>query len=262
MFGRNASGCAGIAFALLCASAAHAAIITSDAEVLHDLTSGGSVIINGAIYSTTNQQPTGSGVIRSFVRVSAANQNQVEGYNTDGRPLQFDENNSATFTRSQTLSSMATQMINGVEYVKFLLDINQQAANPLLTLNEVEIHLGNAADLLNYDPNVSEGGTAFGANATFVYDLDLVTDNAVDLNYNLNSGSGSGDMHLYVPRALFTGPNDFVYLYSKFGIPNPNNDGYEEWATVVGPRVPEPSAILGGALMGALLSLRRRRTAR
>src|SRR5687768_14167350 len=165
MFGRNAIGCAALAVALWSGSAAQGALITSDAEVLHDLTSGGSVVINGARFSTNNQQPTGSGVIRSFVRVSAANQDIVQGYNTDFRPLQFDENSSGTFTRSQTLSTMATQVIDGVEYVRFLLDINQQSNLPLLTLNELEIYLGNAPDLTNYDPNRSEGGTGFGANA-------------------------------------------------------------------------------------------------
>lgn len=256
--------------ALLYTAGAQAAVIIMSPEVLHDLTNGGSVTINNADFVTVDQQPTGSGVIHSFVRVSAANQGVVEGYNTDGRPLQFDENNSHTFTRSQRLDDLQVVTRNGQQYYQFLLDINQESARPLLTLNELEIYLGNAPDLLSYSPNRSGGGTGFGPNSSFVYDLDQGTDNAIDLNYNLNSGSGSGDMWAYIPKANFDAAhastnNDFVYLYSKFGIPHANNDGYEEWAGVEGPNnnVPEPSPLLAGLLaLMALLDLRRHRFAK
>ncbi|HEV8377731.1 MAG TPA: hypothetical protein VGQ99_13545 [Tepidisphaeraceae bacterium] len=247
-----------IAFTLFGAALAHGAVIIMTPEVVHDLTAGGTVTVNSAIFSTTDQQPTGSGVIHSFVRVSAANQSIVEGYNTDGRPLQFDENTSAIFTRSQKLSDMKIVTVGNEDYYKFLLDINQQANDPLLTLNEVEIYLGNAPNLLSYSPNRSAGGTGFGANSTFVYDLDFGTDNALDLNYNLNAGSGSGDMYAFIPKRLFTGPNNYVYLYSKFGVPHANNDGFEEWAAIEGPNnvVPEPSALLATVLLSLLLAAR------
>ena len=191
------------------------------------------------------------------------------GYNTDGRPLQFDENSSPTFTRSQKLSDLQIVTRNNVEYYQFLLDINQQSNLPLLTLNELEIYLGNAPDLLSYSPNRSGGGTGFGPNSSFVYDLDEGTDNAIDLNYNLNSGSGSGDMWAFIPKAKFDAAqagnnNDFVYLYSKFGIPHPNNDGYEEWSGIEGPNnvVPEPSSLLACLVIVMFLAkLRRRPTA-
>ncbi|HEV8377598.1 MAG TPA: hypothetical protein VGP99_02020 [Tepidisphaeraceae bacterium] len=257
-----------LACALFGAALAQGAVIIMTPEVLHDLSNGGSVTINNADFVTVDQAPTGSGVIHSFVRVSSANQGVVEGYNTDGRPLQFDENTSATFTRSQKLSDLQIATRNGRDYYQFLLDINQQSSHPLLTLNELEIYLGNAPDLLSYSPNRSGGGTGFGPNASFVYDLDQGTDNAIDLNYNLNSGSGSGDMWAYIPKANFDAAqagnnNDFVYLYSKFGIPHPNNDGYEEWSGVEGPNnvVPEPSALLAGLFVVAALAIVRIRPA-
>ena len=265
MRGRRASLIVCLAMALVGAAQARAAVIVMSPEILHDLTNGGSVTINNAQFVTVDQQPTGSGVIHSFVRVSAANQGVVEGYNTDGRPLQFDENNSPSFTRSQKLNDLKIVTKNGQDYYQFLLDINQESARPLLTLNELEIYLGNAPDLLSYSPNHSAGGTGFGANSSLVYDLDDGTDNAIDLNYNLNSGSGSGDMWAYIPKANFdaahAGNNDdFVYLYSKFGIPHANNDGYEEWSGVEGPNntVPEPSALLVVLVIaGAMLAARR-----
>jgi hypothetical protein len=255
-----------VASALFCAAQAGAAVIIMTPEVRHDLTNGGSVTINNADFVTVDQQPTGSGVIHSFVRIGAANQGVVEGYNTDGRPLQFDEKESATFTRSQRLDDLKVVTRNNTQYYQFLLDINQESKAPLLTLNEVEIYLGNAPDLLSYSPNRSGGGTGFGPNSTFVYDLDQGTDNAIDLNYNLNSGSGSGDMWAYIPKANFDAAragnnNNYVYLYSKFGVPNANNDGYEEWSAVEGPNnnVPEPSSAVALLLCTAVLTVLRSR---
>src|SRR4051812_11837435 len=98
MSGRSTSLIVSSVLALLCAVQARAAVIIMTPEVLHDLSNGGTVTINNAVYQTVDQQPTGSGVIHSFVRIGAANQGVVEGYNTDGRPLQFDEKESATFT--------------------------------------------------------------------------------------------------------------------------------------------------------------------
>src|SRR4051812_17727740 len=251
MSGRRVLTIVWLAFALLGAAMAPAAVIVMTPEIRHDLTNGGSVTINNADFVTVDQQPTGSGVIHSFVRIGAANQGVVEGYNTDGRPLQFDEKESATFTRPQKLSDLKVVTRNNIQYYQFLLDINQESKLPLLTLNELEIYLGNAPDLLSYSPNRSGGGTGFGPNSSFVYDLDQGTDNAIDLNYNLNSGSGSGDMWTFIPKSKFDAAqagnnNPYVYLYSKFGIPHANNDGYEEWSGVEGlnNNVPEPSMLL------------------
>ena len=69
------------------------------------------------------------------------------------------------------------------------------------------------------DPGLSgatlnaDGLLSFGTNATVVYNMDGADDNnpntssRVDLNYDFNSGSGSGDMYAYIPTALFTGQN-------------------------------------------------------
>src|SRR5215212_10286756 len=116
MSGRRLSFIVCLVYALLGATLARAAVIVMAPEVLHDLTNGGSVTINQADFVTVDQQPTGSGVIHSFVRVSAANQGVVEGYNTDGRPLQFDELQSATFTRSQKLSDLKIVSRNNTQY--------------------------------------------------------------------------------------------------------------------------------------------------
>jgi hypothetical protein len=253
--------------ALFAAVAAGATLLTSSVNAaVFDLTAGGTATINGAIFVTNDSQSTGTGVIRSFVRISAANQNIVEGYNTDGRPLQFDENNSPQFTHSLNKGDLAPVTVGGVEYYKFLLDINQTGTNPLLSLNELEVYIADAPNLLGLVP-----GSGFGTHSTLIYDMDVPGNNTVELNYLLNEGSGSGDLFVFIKKSLFNGAGSkpWVYLYSKFGDPQPNNDGFEEWAALVGPNTPQPiplpASVWAGlallALMGVIKIRSRRQTA-
>ncbi len=65
-------------------------------------TAGSSGYIDLAYFVQIDPQTTGTGVIESFVRLST-NQAVSQGYNTDARPLELDENNSPQFTRSLLL---------------------------------------------------------------------------------------------------------------------------------------------------------------
>src|SRR2546423_4608029 len=160
-------------------------------------TAGSSGTVNGALFQQTDPQPTGSGVIDSFVRVST-NADIEQGYNTDGRPTAYDENSSPTFTHSLLLSTIPIATIGGINYMQFLLDINQTGVDPLLSLDEVQIFLEGVGNLTVDVATLSTLGTP-------IYDLDTGANNFVLLNYNLNTGSGSGDMFIYIPPRLLPG---------------------------------------------------------
>lgn len=191
---------------------------------------------SGAIVQQIDPQPTGTGYIRSFVRVqgAASGGGGERGYNTDARPLQFDENKSPQFTRSITLDRVPVVTVEGVAYREFLLDVNQKSSSSLLSLDSVQVFLGDSGDLTGYDPAAKTL-----AGRPLVFDLDAGGDVAVKLKASLNSGSGSGDMALLVPNSAFAGAagNSFVYLFSEFGrqAGMTANGGFEEWSVRSGP---------------------------
>ena len=153
------------------------------------------------MFQQTDTQPTGSGTIHSFLRIDGASSKNAtqQGFNTDARPLQFDENKSKNFTRSLRLDELPQTTLNGKTYRVILLDINQKASAPLLSLDDLRVFVGGRGDLGGY-----ANGKLAGLNPVYNLNAGAGADNWVKLNYKLNHGSGSGDMKLYVPM-----PTDF-----------------------------------------------------
>ena len=224
----------------------------SQATTVLNLTSyGSSGMVNNARFQQFSPQPTGTGVIDSFVRIQ--NTGTERGYNTDGT-VQFNTKAGA-WTHSIHVGDAPLVSIGGVSYREFLLDINQINCPPgnYISLDALEVYTATAGNLASY-PNLG----------TKVYSLDTgLVDNSVKMDYNLNAGSGAGDMLFYLPSSLVSNSSSYLYLYSQFGLLNPANDGYEEWATrqSASALIPEPMTIVMCILgLGMLVILRKYRT--
>src|SRR5262245_8621822 len=201
-------------------------------------TSGATGAINNALFYQFTKSGSGTGAFNSFVRIQS-NRSVEQGYNTDYRPPQFDENASNSYTRAIKLGTIPTVVApGGLRYYEFILDVNQSSSTPsnLISLDELRLYVTNS---LTKDPNLLHGYSASNSTLTDsasnryspVYDLNAGTGgNYIKLDANLSSGSGSGDMVALIPTTVLgTDLNQYVYLYSKFGVKYPNTSGFEEW---------------------------------
>jgi hypothetical protein len=191
-----------------------------------DLTSVGAVqAANGALFA--QGAPVAAGSFNSFVSLRS---NGVEqGYNTDARPLQFDEANSKNATHALKLSDVPMVTVGQTAYYQFVLNVHEQRIHPLLSLDELRVYTASTNALSGYNAKTHQlGGQAP------VYDLDGSGNSWVKLNANLNLNRGAGDMYFYLPVSSFqlSGPTAYVYLYSKLGGHNAADGGGEQWGVL------------------------------
>lgn len=258
---------------------------------------GGCLSYAGVYFCDADVRPTGTGVFEPFLRTSRDNKSKdgtpstySSGWNSDGAPLpeSNDAKDNNQWNHSLTPSDIAvvnsglpTDVAAG-SYRLFTVDINQQGAptdaSSLISLVHFELYncatptytaLSQCSSFLNLFPN----GTW------------------VDFNYHNNNeagggdgtGSGDGDIDVYVPDNGFLGA--YIALQDGWGTGGPDgggsyadNDGYQEWASRVGPTgtttggqtttaggtttgsIPEPAtlSIMGLALAAVGYRMRRR----
>ena len=249
-----------------------------------NVTFGGGILFSSRVAGGS----TGTGLINSFVRINGGSDgdhstpNYADGHNTDSGTL-LNEELAGTWTHALQLKDIPTVLRSGVLYYEFLLDVNEpgSSSKSLISLNNVQLCTAATGNLTAVD---ACPGTLETSAGTYGSGADAITMDASDF-----SGSGSGDMFMYV-RVSDIGTNvgaaglTYLYLFSQFGRPDPEDaGGFEEWAVrvcgqdygsanplacvtpdvVVDPRaaVPEPGSVLllGGGL-AALIAVRRRRS--
>jgi hypothetical protein len=227
-----------------------------------DLTSGpdASGEIDGALFFATQQQPAGTGYIDPFLRIQEKNFEQ--GYNTDGG-FPFDDKNPHNYQHSLYIPDLTATIINGTAYLAFMLDSNQNGnsyTEHVLEMTALQIFTTN-------DPNqTTESFNSAGIlqlNGTLVYNMNANGSNAV---LTTATGSGKGDMFMYVPASLVQTGELYLVLYSAFGNDIPTDGGFEEWVFIPGTApIPEVSTLFPVVgLLAAVLStrvLRRRKMA-
>ena len=255
----------GIVVLALSASAAQAGVCSLTGSL------GSTCTINGAIFTNpANSVNVGTGLINPFLSIQ---KDPIEaGFNTDASPLPLDTKK-PTFTNALLVNQVGVVTIAGIDYLEFLLDINEpNDSKSFIKLQEFRIYTGDASAA--FATNLS------GLNLKY----DMGATNQVNLDANFFPGSGIGvDMYTYVPLAPFLGLGaKNLVLYAKFGDadktnPLTSNGGFEEYytndknirpcATATpdcgggGSEIPEPGtlALLAIALSGMGLTFARRR---
>jgi hypothetical protein len=246
------------------ASLAIAALLlpSSNAAVL-DLGSSGSGFINGAFFAVNRDRPTGTGVYNPFLTIQ--NNGFEQGYNSSVG--NFDTKREPQWNHEIRFSDLQVTTINGIQYFGFNVDINEPNNPNQSTISLERLQIFTSATLQN---NTSTDANGFfnGSLGTLRYDLDLGGNNSVLYN-DRNSGSGSGDLDIYIPVSLFAGvqANDYVYMYQLWGnADGMTSGGFEETRLIRGTPIPELNALfpIVGLMVavGSTHILRRRKQAK
>ena len=232
----------------------------AQATVLN-LGSSGSGTVNGALFQTNADHPTGTGVYDPFLTVQ--NSPWEQGYNSSVGD--FDTKREPQWNHEIRFSDLQVTTIGNVQYFGFSVDINE----PNGTKSGISLDGLSVWTSATVQSSTSTDGSGFfnGSLGTLRYSLGS---NQVLYN-DQNTGSGGGDINIYIPVSFFAGaqPTDYVYMYQRWGNSDANtsNGGFEETALIRGlTPVPEMSALfpIVGLLVavGSTSLLRRRRMAK
>ena len=214
--------------------------------------------INGAIYSTIDSHPTGTGVFKPFLTYQA---NGIEeGYNTSqgGNGQGFlDTKRVPQWNHDLTVGDLAEVTIAGKTYFQFELDANEKGngnKDRLLSIDNIRIYTSadNTANRVGDGANIDDLGKLRYAQNALGSTANWVLIDASRAEGGSTSGSGSSDLIVYVPTDLFTGAldTDLVYFYTINGVNNRADSGFEEWSALVA-GVPDGGStllLLGSAL--------------
>lgn len=212
---------------------------------------------NGVFFCDRDLRSAGTGVIDPFLRVGRDGAQHdgtpatySSGWNTDATANEVnDPTNDFDFSQSTALpvedilfceadSDPDTPCVTGGEYAVFTVDINQKGAegslSDLISLNQFELFSCSTGDYTDL------------SSCTSFFDLFAAGD-WVNFDYRNHTGSGAGDIDIYIPASEFTGLTGFIALLDGWGCgaggytcPSEtptdaenglfaDNDGFQEW---------------------------------
>ena len=250
---------------IILASVGFAALLVPSANaVVLNLGSDGSGFINGAFFDVNRDRPTGTGVYNPFLTIQANGTEQ--GYNSSVG--NFDTKREPQWNHEIRFSDLQQTTINGIAYFGFSVDINEPNSPNKSTISLERLQIFTSATLQN-STSTGANGQFNGSLGILRYDLDTGGNNSV-LYDDRNSGSGSGDIDIYIPVSFFAGaqPNDYVYMYQLWGnADGMTSGGFEETRLIAGiTPIPELNALfpIVGLMVavGSTHLLRRRKQAK
>ncbi len=175
--------------------------------------------INGALFRDPSVDGSaGSGTFRDLYRISPPNGqgNVVEqGYN---RPSVMNTSVPSGFDPYLRMGDLIEDASRS-SYI-FVVDINENnsATDRYLSLDDLKIWVGGTTDPTTLPNTLSATMSQLGVPA---YDMNPSgQQNFTLLDATLSSGSGGGDLFVFVPKSLFpqnADPNSFVYIYTRMG---------------------------------------------
>jgi hypothetical protein len=233
-------------------AAAFAATSSLNATVLN-LGSSGSGTVAGAYFATTDQQPTGTGVFDPFMTIQ--NSPWEQGYNSGTG--NFDTKREPQWNHEIRVSDLRATSIGGIDYYGFTVDINEPGGGKaLISLDGLKLFTSST---IQTSQSVDGNGFFNGSLGTLRFDLGA---NSVRYD-DKQSGSGSGDLDIFIPVSNFAGAgqNDYVYMYQLWGNTDITEGGFEETAIKQGfvpiPEVSPASVIFG--FLGLVVAVSSRR---
>lgn len=237
-----------------------------------------------SIYELIDTIPAGTGVFQPFL--SYQRRGSEEGVNTSlgGNGQGFlDDKRVPQWNHDLHLGDLGTITRNGVSYFAFELDANETGSgnpNRLISIDDIRIYTSSSdpfAGIQNDNQvrskiaNDTLGTLRYAQNATSGSTANWVLIDASRRTEGSTSGSGSSDMLVLVPTALFSAASatDYVSFYTINGVHDTAGDdgsdaGFEEWRALVGAPVPDAGStlmLLGSALTALGLVKGRRTTA-
>ena len=213
--------------------------------VLDLTTAAATGALNGAVFGQFDGRTVARGELDTFVKLDGGGRT-TQGYNSDGRRVQFDEVSGRTHNHAVKVADLPAVTVNGVTYRQLVLDVKQPGHSPTVSLDELRLYVSDTPALKGYQKHTGKlGGQAP------VYDLDAGGDNWVKLDARLNGHNRRGDMTLLVPEAVLGG-GAYLSVYSKFGVNSSARCGEVSWSFGKHGSVGDPPPVQAGSISGVV----------